>query len=122
MKIIAESTRNIYPVLDIEGNFKGIIRLDDIRSIMFKSELYKTTSIASLMVTPEVIIDPDESMEVVAIRQLFFRRVFASVAYETETGIGVKALAATKAHAQVHRLAGMKVRGSSIVNRRCVLR
>lgn len=64
-KHISESQRNLFPVIDEENNFLGIIRLDDIRKIMFKPELYNTP-IQSLMVTPEVIIDPDESMEVVA--------------------------------------------------------
>ncbi len=64
-KHISESQRNLFPVIDDENKFLGIIRLDDIRHIMFKPELYNT-QIHSLMVTPEVIIDPDESMEVVA--------------------------------------------------------
>ena len=66
VKIISESQRNIYPVIDAEANFKGIIRLDDIRKIMFKTELYDVTSVASIMVTPVVTIDPEESMEDVA--------------------------------------------------------
>lgn len=66
VKIISESKRNIYPVLDKEGKFKGIIRLDDVRHIMFETDLYQKTSIASIMVTPVVTIDPEESMEDVA--------------------------------------------------------
>jgi len=66
VKIIVNSQRNIYPVIDSEGNFFGIIRLDDIRHIMFKPEIYDTTSVQTILITPEYIIDPDESMEVVA--------------------------------------------------------
>ena len=66
VEIIAESNRNIYPVVDEENNFKGFIRLDDVRHIIFKPELYDTTIVSNLMVSPATYVDPDDSMEVVA--------------------------------------------------------
>ncbi len=66
VKVIITSQRNIFPVIDKDGGFSGIIRLDDIRHIMFKQELYDEIKVETLMITPEYIIDPDESMEVVA--------------------------------------------------------
>lgn len=66
IKIISESQRNLFPVVSKENKFLGLIRLDDIRQIMFKPELYDTTSVQSIMITPEVTVDPDESMEAVA--------------------------------------------------------
>ena len=66
VKIIVKSQRNIFPVIDSENNFTGFIRLDDIRNVMFKSELYDEVKVSSLMTTPQYIIDPDESMEDVA--------------------------------------------------------
>ncbi len=63
VNIISESSRNIFPVVDKENNFKGIIRLDDIRNIMFKPELYDTTAVSSLMITPEYIVDFNDPME-----------------------------------------------------------
>jgi chloride channel protein, CIC family len=63
VNIIAESPRNIFPVLDTENNFKGIIRLDDVRNIIFKPDLYDTIKIPELMVSPEFIVDPDDNME-----------------------------------------------------------
>ncbi len=65
-KLIAESQRNLFPVVSKENKFVGLIRLDDIRQIIFKPELYDTTYVRSIMITPEVTIDPDESMEAVA--------------------------------------------------------
>lgn len=65
VKIISESTRNVFPVVDDNNKFIGLIRLDDIRKIMFKPELYDKTSVKSLMITPDVTIHPEESMEVV---------------------------------------------------------
>lgn len=61
--LISETHRNIFPVIDEQNVLQGIIRMDDIRKIIFKPELYKITPITSIMVTPEVTIDPDESME-----------------------------------------------------------
>lgn len=65
IKLISESPRNIFPVIGKENQFVGLIRLDDIRQIIFKPELYNTP-IHQLMVSPQVIIDPDESMETIA--------------------------------------------------------
>jgi len=65
VKVIANSTRNIYPVVDDEGNFFGIIFLDQIRNIMFKPELYNT-SVRELMFMPSNIVQWDDDMETVA--------------------------------------------------------
>jgi CIC family chloride channel protein len=66
IKVISESNRNIFPVVDKENNFKGFIRLDDIRNIIFKPELYDQVEMNSLMVKPVTHIEPDDSMDVVA--------------------------------------------------------
>jgi len=66
VKVIAESKRNLYPVIDENELFCGIIVLDDIRNIMFKPELYDVKDVHSLMFMPGTFVDPDESMEEVA--------------------------------------------------------
>jgi len=66
VKVISNSKRNIYPVIDKDNNFFGIIRLDDIRNIMFNPELYNTTYVRNLMIVPSSIVHPDESMDQVA--------------------------------------------------------
>ncbi len=65
VKVIAKSHRNIFPVVDEEGNFYGMIFLDQIRNIMFKPELYDT-SVRELMFMPNVIVQYDDDMETVA--------------------------------------------------------
>jgi CIC family chloride channel protein len=65
IKSISESNRNIFPVTDEENNFYGFIRMDDIRHIMFKPELYDQVTVRSLMVSPATFVSPDDSMEVV---------------------------------------------------------
>jgi len=65
VKVIANSTRNLYPVVDDENNFYGIIFLDQIRNIMFKPELYDT-SVRELMFMPTNIVNWNDDMETVA--------------------------------------------------------
>jgi chloride channel protein, CIC family len=66
VKIIAKSNRNVYPVIDNEQNFYGIIFLDQIRNIMFKPELYTDTAVHSLMFMPSNIVDYNDDMETIA--------------------------------------------------------
>ena len=66
VKVIANSTRNIYPVIDENSNFYGIIFLDHIRDTMFKPELYTTTTVLSLMFKPSKVVNTDDDMETVA--------------------------------------------------------
>jgi len=66
VQVITTSSRNIYPVVDEQNYLKGIVKLDDIRHIMFHQEMYDTTKIRDLMVTPEWTVDTREQMEEVA--------------------------------------------------------
>lgn len=66
VSLISTSRRNIFPVLDAENRFLGIVRLDDIRETMFQTELYDTTLVRNLMVIPEVMVDIKDTMEEVA--------------------------------------------------------
>ena len=66
VKAIEGSSRNVFPVVDEENIFYGIVFMDNIRNIIFQPELYEKTHIAELMFMPETLVDPDESMEEVA--------------------------------------------------------
>lgn len=66
VQIITTSSRNIYPVVDEQGILKGIVKLDDIRHIMFNQEMYDSTHISDLMVTPEWTVETTDQMEEVA--------------------------------------------------------
>jgi CIC family chloride channel protein len=63
VQIISKSRRNIFPVIDQEQNFCGVVLLDDIREIMFNKELYNTSMVKTLMTMPPSIIDADEKMD-----------------------------------------------------------
>ena len=62
VKIIASSSRNIFPVVADNGDFKGHILFDDVRKFMFDTSLYNT-SVEDIMVYPDYVINADESME-----------------------------------------------------------
>ena len=66
VSLISKSTRNIYPVVDTENNFLGIVFLDHIRHIMFNQELYDITFVRDLMFNPTVVVYPHDTMEDVA--------------------------------------------------------
>lgn len=68
VQVLADSERNVVAVVDDENNFKGIIFMNDIRHIIFKPELYNTIKVDELMYMPEPLVDPDESMEEVALK------------------------------------------------------
>lgn len=61
--IVASSSRNLFAVTDRENNFKGIVLLDDIRNIMFRSDLYKKMHVQKFMSMPPAKIDISESMD-----------------------------------------------------------
>jgi len=65
-KEVAQSKRNIFPVVDAEMNFYGVIFINDVRNIIFNTEIWDTTRVKDLMFMPDVLVDPDESMEVIA--------------------------------------------------------
>ncbi|MGB3143371.1 MAG: chloride channel protein [Maribacter sp.] len=63
---VSKSTRNIYPVVDTEEKFLGIILLDDIREFMFDTKLYSTTRVETFMhKAPEHIYYGKDSMQIV---------------------------------------------------------
>ena len=66
VKVIAESTRNIFPVVDENNDFYGIIVMDQIRHLMFQPELYEKTTVRSLMFHPSTIVYVSDDMETVA--------------------------------------------------------
>lgn len=63
---VSRSSRNLFPVVDSDDTLKGMVKLSDIRSIIFETELYETVKIKDLMYMPEHFISPSDSMEKVA--------------------------------------------------------
>ena len=63
VKTISKSNRNVFPVIDVNDELIGIVKLDDIRNIMFRQELYHRFHVEKFMVTPKARIVTSDSME-----------------------------------------------------------
>ncbi len=61
--VIARSSRNLFPVVDIDGSLIGIVLLDDIRNIMFRPDLYRRMYVNKFMTVPVAKIVLGQSME-----------------------------------------------------------
>lgn len=63
VKVIAESNRNIFPVVNQRGELKGVLSLDEVRNIMFQPRLYQRFTVKQLMTSPPAILTDDMPME-----------------------------------------------------------
>jgi CIC family chloride channel protein len=63
VKVISRSKRNIFPVLNKDDMLVGIVLLDNIRHIIFDTDMYATIHVRDLMIMPPAFVSPHESME-----------------------------------------------------------
>jgi CIC family chloride channel protein len=62
IEAISRSKRNIFPVIN-NGMLVGIVLLDDIRHIIFNTEMYDTTYVRDLLILPPAHVEPNEPMD-----------------------------------------------------------
>ncbi|GAB4142811.1 MAG: chloride channel protein [Bacteroidia bacterium] len=60
--LIASSQRNIFPVINEDLELLGVVKLERIREIMFKTELYSSVTVEELMQPVSAVVHPDEDM------------------------------------------------------------
>lgn len=65
VSVVRKAKRNIFPVVDSEGNYKGVVTLDNIRQEMFNVEKYDNMYVHDYMVFPRTTIDLADTMEMV---------------------------------------------------------
>lgn len=63
VKRVTESKRNLFPVVDEDQNFLGVVTLDDIRKIMFDKFMYDRTYVHELMTMAPEHIEVGETMD-----------------------------------------------------------
>ncbi len=63
--VVAHSKRNIFPITDDQGSLAGIIILENIREIMFNTELYDSVSVDQLMQNPLVSASLHDDMSTI---------------------------------------------------------
>lgn len=61
--VVAESKRNIFPVVDSRNHFQGFVSLEDIRREMFKVEQYESTHVYNYMKSAPAYVYVDEKMD-----------------------------------------------------------
>ena len=66
--VIKNSKRNVFPVVDEEGIFYGVVHLNDIRDVIFKPDLYDSVMVSSLMHAPMTSATLDDSMEDIVLK------------------------------------------------------
>jgi CIC family chloride channel protein len=66
VQAISHSNRNLFPVVDENGILKGMVKLSDVRGIIFEPDLYDKVFVKDLMYMPEYFISPADNMEDVA--------------------------------------------------------
>ena len=62
---IARSKRDLFPVVDENGMMVGMIKMNDIRNLMFDQDLYEKISVRELMYMPEFFISPNDPMDLI---------------------------------------------------------
>ncbi len=60
--VVSHSKRNVFPVVGREGEFLGLILLDDIREVMFNVTMYDRTKVSDYMRRPLANLYKGESM------------------------------------------------------------
>ena len=61
--LISTSRRNLFPVLDAQGRFQGVVTLDDVRSMMFDRSHYDTVKVYNVMKSAPAFVYMDEKMD-----------------------------------------------------------
>ncbi len=62
VQAISTSRRNLFPVLDAQGRFQGVVTLDDVREMMFDRSRYDNVKIYTLMKSSPAFVYLDERM------------------------------------------------------------
>lgn len=57
VKLISKVRRNIFPVLDEDGELLGVVQLDDLRAEMFNEDRYGDTMDKYMIPPPDIILD-----------------------------------------------------------------
>jgi len=60
---ISKAHRNLFPIVDENGYLKGMLKMDDVRHLIFKQELYDKVRMRDLMYLPEYYISTKDSMK-----------------------------------------------------------
>ncbi len=66
VKAISRSDRNLFPVVDENQMLKGMVKLSEVKNLIFEPDLYDSVKVKDIMYMPEFFISPYDNMETVA--------------------------------------------------------
>lgn len=61
---ISKAHRNIFPVVDINERFVGVVSLDSVRKYMFRTELYRKYTVGSFMKAPPALLSENDNLAI----------------------------------------------------------
>ena len=62
---VSNSRNHVFPVVNKQMQFVGAVYLDDIRHLVFRTELYRDFDVSGLMKQPEALLSVNDTMDVV---------------------------------------------------------
>jgi CIC family chloride channel protein len=62
---VSNSKNHVFPVVNKQMQFVGAVYLDDIRHLVFRTELYRDFAVSGLMKQPEALLSVNDTMDVV---------------------------------------------------------
>ena len=62
---VSNSKHHVFPVVNKQMQFVGAVYLDDIRHLVFRTELYRDFAVSQLMKQPEALLSVNDAMDVV---------------------------------------------------------
>lgn len=65
VKVISKSKRNLFPVVDDNHHFLGVVLLNDIREMMFNEEMYQNVFVSDLMTVSSEHVATNDNMDLV---------------------------------------------------------
>jgi chloride channel protein, CIC family len=63
VEAFTRSKRNVFPVIASNGDFEGVINLDNVKEILFKPELFDTLKISEIMKSEMLVLDLNTDIE-----------------------------------------------------------
>jgi CIC family chloride channel protein len=74
VRLLAETLQRYFPVVDEEGNLKGIFSARDVRSYIYDDTIWRVTIARDIMVTDVLSVSPDDDLNT-ALRRFTIRNL-----------------------------------------------
>ena len=99
---ISRSKMSVLPVLDAAGRIRGEVHIDNIRNIMFRTELYNHFKVSQLMVQPAAKLSVNDSVE--AVMRMFEQTKATMLPVEDNDGALVGYITQSRLYSQYRQM------------------